>query len=211
MTTLAWVATISIAATMQLDAPNPSDISRPSNQSVETRMLPHQFRTHVHETLVREARAQTFGERADAVRSLVDLYDALGQNTQLSQRERIRLRAKLRSRLKRVDADLRRQIDQPRESSANSSNPGTPAGGGAVNRHDPLVELIETTIAPDSWRARGGRGVVMRPGHAPGGALGGAGHREGAKALIELIESTIAPDTWEVNGGRGVIRYWPGS
>jgi hypothetical protein len=59
-----------------------------------------------------------------------------------------------------------------------------------------LIDLIETTIAPDTWELNGRRTLS--------GGVGG-----GASELIELIQTTIEPETWEINGGRGVIVYFP--
>lgn len=90
------------------------------------------------------------------------------------------------------------------------------AGGGVVQRTQELIELIQATVAPDSWIANPGVGIMAFPGGfgpaANAGAVGAGANPGGMAAgvnrrttnLIKLIQ-TIEPASWEINGGRGVI------
>jgi hypothetical protein len=120
----------------------------------------------------------------DETRTLVQLYVQLQSDGTLPSGERERLQNLVRTRLAQargaiarsirrrqteVERTARRQDSGSETSSAPDSRIDGPAGGGSPqNEGQELVELIESTIAPASWEARGGRGVVKywAPGHA---------------------------------------------
>jgi general secretion pathway protein D len=56
---------------------------------------------------------------------------------------------------------------QPRARTAARPQPG-PAAGGSIDNGDALADLIQTTVAPNSWQRAGGRGTIYywRPGRA---------------------------------------------
>jgi hypothetical protein len=191
---------------------------------------PQELRSSIRTALAAEATAATRDERLLAVSDIVRLYGDLKSNSKMAQSERLRLRAKLRSRLRRVTSDLQREL--PKSNATGHPVIGAKAtgadGGQAVE--DPaakLIEIIESTIRPDSWAARGGAGVIAGrgggvAGAGAGGGVGGFGggihggglgraRAEQAEHLIDLIQKTIRPESWEINGGRGTIMYWPGS
>ena len=66
-----------------------------------------------------------------------------------------------------------------------------------------LMQLIQNTVAPDSWSLAAGAGQFG----AGSPATGGAGSR--SLRLIELIQETIDPDSWDINGGKGTIQTFP--
>jgi hypothetical protein len=189
----------------------------------------HELREAIHAALVAEAGAETQAERLAAVARIVRLYGDLKDNPHIAFRDRVRLRTKLRSRLRRVAADMKRDLGKTNSEKIESAIASDSGASGGQAQSDPgkaLVELIESTIRTETWTGRGGRGVVAV--HAPGrvagdaGAGGGGGFGGGigggggvnsaaaqAESLIELIQTTIRPETWEVNGGRGTIMYWP--
>lgn len=88
------------------------------------------------------------------------------------------------------------------------------AGGAASTTTTPLIGLIQTNVAPQSWQANGGKGSAAPFGF--GGAVGGnaaaggkVGGSTGGTSLINLIQTNVAPSTWDVNGGKGSITpFW---
>jgi len=105
---------------------------------------------------------------------------------------------------------------------------GRGLGRGAAEPGEALMELIKSTIAPNSWEDRGGPGVIRLFGRF--GALGDRWHhnastiatsldriRQGAGGaavddygdeLVELIQTVVAPHSWDVQGGPGTIYYY---
>ncbi len=71
-------------------------------------------------------------------------------------------------------------------------------GGGADASQ--LIELIQTTVAPDCWQAPVGGGGFGGFGNPPGG--GGTTQRD---QLIDLIQETVKPESWDIHGGPGSI------
>jgi hypothetical protein len=205
-----------LAALLALAVPPTTEDGQTASRSESA----HELRSAMRSALASESRAESPQQRWAAVADIVRYYGELKTNDRMAYRERIRWRAKLRSRLGRVADDLRRET--ARTSGSHERATGA-AGGQAVD--DPaaaLVELIESSLSPESWAKHGGRGVVAPRGGAAaagGGAFGGGMHGGGgamgkarqAEALIELIQKTIRPETWEINGGQGTIMYWPGS
>jgi hypothetical protein len=111
------------------------------------------------------------------------------------------MRRGLKTRLERMQdrilRDRRRQSQHSHRSPVKKRRVGL-AGGGAQNGMSRLIDLIQTTVAPDSWDTAGIGGFG-------GNAFGGGTTGSGAIDLVELIQQTIAPDTWDVNGGYGSI------
>jgi hypothetical protein len=82
----------------------------------------------------------------------------------------------------------------------------TPRLAGAGANAAQLIDLIQTTVAPDEWEPPAAIGIF---GGGGGGAIGAgtpAAPRANAANLIELIQTTIDPFSWDVNGGLGSIQ-----
>jgi hypothetical protein len=191
----------------------------------------HELRDAIHTALTAEARADARVEHLQAVAAIVRLYGELKENPHVAYRERVRLRAKLRSRLRRVASDMKRDWENSNSAKQDPDIAAVRGAAGGQAQRDPgqaLVEMIESTIRSETWAARGGKGTIAVHPSGPagggagvvgrggfGGAIGGGGGVNGAAAqaesLIELIQTTVRPESWEVNGGRGTIMYWPGS
>ena len=119
-------------------------------QAVSPLRQAHELRQAVSRQLRREALSEG-AEQAAAVRALVALHRKLGRDATLTRDERTRLRGVIRSRMIRVSRRLERQ----------STGAAGAAGGRAFDDHGPeLVELIQTVIAPASWRINGGPGTI---------------------------------------------------
>ena len=113
-------------------------------------------------TTLREARAEVTrvlresgraGGRdpAESTPAVAAVYRQLGASEKLPVAERRRFQAQLRTRLSELESALRR-----REQRSTASH----AGGVAANAQS-LIDLIQTTIAPDSWEINGGKGSIF--------------------------------------------------
>jgi hypothetical protein len=101
---------------------------------------------------------------ADAVPRLVSLYVSLEHVESLPRGERTRMRQTLQSRLVKQLEDLlreQRKHELTRQKTAKRVGSDSQAGGGAtVFAAQQLINLIVTTIAPDSWKQNGGKGSI---------------------------------------------------
>jgi hypothetical protein len=89
-----------------------------------------------------------------AVPRLVDLYRSL-EEIELPRHERSRMKRAIEGRLVRQLETLLRQQQRLRRTERAIAN----SGGGAVAAQQ-LIDLIVSTIAPDSWRQNGGNGTI---------------------------------------------------
>ncbi len=101
----------------------------------------------------------------EAVPRLVSLYVNLEHLEALPRGERTRMRQTLQSRLvKQLEELLREQRKHELAQQRLSARRGTTdsqAGGGAIAfAGQQLINLIVTTIAPDSWKQNGGKGSI---------------------------------------------------
>lgn len=122
-------------------------------------LTPHEIRLAVRESLRAEATAETFEARERPLRRLCALYAELWLNEDLAESQRERLKPKLRARLKRSLADLTREFGQPGEVPV-SHSPGASGGGAIADHAAELIELITTTLAPETWEQNGGEGSI---------------------------------------------------
>ena len=100
----------------------------------------------------------------DAVPRLVSLFVSLEHVEALPRGERTRMRQTLQSRLvKQLEELLRekRKHDLAQQKIARRVGSDSQAGGGATAfAAQQLINLIVTTIAPDSWKQNGGKGSI---------------------------------------------------
>jgi hypothetical protein len=150
---------------------------------------PRELRAAVSDALRREATTQG-AEHDQAVRDLTDLYQHLKQDQQLPEPERKQRLGQIRYRLKDL-ADLLERHTGAKASPAaggvaqrdsilgqmmpalggagagNSAASGQPRGAqagtlpGEPQAAEQLIDLIQNTIAPDTWDVRGGPGTMM--------------------------------------------------
>jgi hypothetical protein len=113
-----------------------------------------------------------------------------------------------------------RPADRSRQTAARRrTRSTTPRLAGAGSNAAQLIDLIQTTVAPDEWEPPAAIGIFGGGGGGPFGGGGGAGGLAGGGAggfpaglgtntanLIELIQTTIEPFSWDVNGGPGSIQ-----
>lgn len=100
----------------------------------------------------------------EAVPRLVSLYVSLEHVESLPRGERTRMRQTLQSRLvKQLEELLReqRKHELTQQKIAKRVGSDSQAGGGATAfAAQQLINLIVTTIAPDSWKQNGGKGSI---------------------------------------------------
>jgi hypothetical protein len=157
-------------------AQQPSAKSTPASvaSSEAPKLTPQQVRDAVSLVLEREATAKTPAERAAAIRDLSKLYVAICRDTELAREQRLKLKAKVYSRLVIIKEDLERNIkrhqEDPKavlpmypvaESLAEQQQPDAQGGGAVTDYGETLVELIQKTISPASWDVNGGPGSIV--------------------------------------------------
>jgi hypothetical protein len=137
------------------------------------KLAPQQVRDAVSLVLEREATAKTPAERAAAIRDLSKLYVAICRDTDLARDQRLKLKAKVYSRLVSIKEDLEWNIKRHQEDpkaelpmypvgESLSEQTPQPQGGGAVTDYgETLVELIQATISPASWDVNGGPASIV--------------------------------------------------
>jgi hypothetical protein len=160
------LAVVAIAA----EPRGPSD-----TPAAATKLQPHEVRDLASLVLTRESAAKTPDERAAAVRDLSTLYLALARDTEMAREPKLKLKAKLYSRLFAVKQELERDVERrkeagdypralesPGEAADQSGEIAKPRGGGAVRDYgETLVELIQATISPAHWDVNGGPGSIV--------------------------------------------------
>lgn len=111
----------------------------------------------------------TPGDRRAQAERFVSLYAAAGE---LPPAERARLRLRLKSRLTRLASGIRQDLREARGRAANTSDSPSQAADGAATKTagraggapqdegQALVDLIEATIAPETWDVNGGPGTI---------------------------------------------------
>lgn len=113
-------------------------------------------------------------EPADVVPALTRVYNDLETVEGLSHAERSRMQSSVEARLKQLRDKLIRELlrnkkiaDRKKRRSPRSKTKKPVdekaemlAGGGANAQAIKLIDLIQNTIAPESWQAAGGRGSI---------------------------------------------------
>lgn len=159
----------------------------------------HEIHAEITDLLRSEAAAANPGEQYRFVRRMCALHgEIVGDPRYAASDTLAAYRAKLWSRLRRVQADLKRELaqDEPRRSRQ-------PAGAAAASA-DPQSLIAAESLSESLallGESQGGPGFLV----ALGGRAGPADH--GAE-LVDLIERTINPAFWDTVGGPGSIYYY---
>lgn len=85
----------------------------------------------------------------ETIKSLTTTYQQLARSEKIPAADRNRLLSRLRSRLTEHDLALRRE-----------QQAGTPLSGGVANDAEMLLELIQSTVAPETWEINDGLGSI---------------------------------------------------
>ncbi len=100
---------------------------------------------------LRDSNRASGRDAADSAPAVLTAFRRLGVSEKLPAGERRRMQAQLHTRLTELQSVLRR-----REQRAASSH-----SGGVVANAQELIDLIQTTIAPDTWAINGGQGTIF--------------------------------------------------
>jgi general secretion pathway protein D len=100
---------------------------------------------------LRESSRASGRDAVDATPEVVALYRQIGSSEKVAATERRRLQAQLRTRLSELHDVLHRRV--VRASSSKS--------GGIATEARQLIDLIQTTIAPETWAVNGGEGTLF--------------------------------------------------
>ena len=147
-----------------------AEVELSSDEAAE--LTPQQVRDTVRLVLRREATAENAAERAGAIRDLSKLYVGIVRDDDMAEQSRLKLKAKVYSRLIQVKEDLQRNVDRHKEdpdaklprypTSESLANDQSARGGGTVADYgETLVELIQHVISPDHWDVNGGPGSIV--------------------------------------------------
>ncbi|PQO25417.1 hypothetical protein C5Y96_24050 [Blastopirellula marina] len=159
MTSLLCVMAILTAPPSQ--KPVVSTELNPAQVEHQEPLEPHEIRKAIRTALRDEATSDSIHKRRKAIVRICALYAEMMLNEDFAEYEKEKLQAKLGSRLRSVRDDLKKLAEeQPAESlsEAKSAN-----GGGAIDERgaDELIELITTTIDPETWEVHGGKGSIF--------------------------------------------------
>lgn len=179
---LAWLFAVSAALPAQADVTRPRTVSAktaPGNDAATERTAVTELRRSLRQALSQPFRAEAADVQRQA-RDFVDLYRRTAQSP-LSACERGRWQARLRGRLIGLRKVIAREVASQRQSEAAAGSstqkartpeprpvkPGARGGAPRSNAQD-LIDLIQNTIAPESWDVNGGRGTIAywEPGFA---------------------------------------------
>ena len=172
---------------------------------------PHPLRADVRDALQESFRFSK-ENRAAVVRRLVNLYGQLSTAESLNDADRSRMQAQVRSRLTRLSAIIRRQMEI--DASAAQVGQAVPDRRAPANVAPPANQILAQQAAPAGRPVPGVfRGQVGPAGgirRAPALGFGPQGPQppDNGQALVDLIQRTIAPASWDVNGGPGAIVYF---
>jgi hypothetical protein len=192
------IATLALCAAVL--AADPAAVGSAGSGSPGSDARPfHEIHAEITELLRREAAAAEAGEQYRIVRRMCALHGEIVSDSRYTASDTLAsYRAKLWSRLRRVQTDLKRELakDEPRrarqqvEPAAASIDPQSLVAAESLS--ESLALLGESQGGPGYLVALGGRAVPAD--HGP--------------ELVDLIERTINPAFWDTNGGPGSIYYY---
>ncbi len=125
-------------------------------------LKPYEIRRALHTALKDEATSETLADRYDATERLCALFYEMMLNQDFPDYDRQKWRARLVSRLRSVRDDLQK-LPPKEETDRSRANTVDARGGGAIDERgaDQLIDLITTTIDPETWDIHGGNGSIF--------------------------------------------------
>ena len=180
-------------------AADPADSSAGASSAAKEPRPFHAIQAEISDLLKREAHAKDVIAQAPVVRRMCELHSEIVADSRLAESETLqKYRVQLWSRLRRVQADLKKQLAKS-------------AGVAPADKDDQQAVLSDAAslAAADSLAAslslldasQGGPGYLL-------GFGGRAGPPDHGQELVDLIERTINPAFWDTNGGPGTIVYY---
>jgi hypothetical protein len=146
-----------------------------------------------------EAAAETDAEQLEAVRSMAEIYGQILTDPRFATSETLQShRARLWSRMTRIQRDMQRRLQRERRHQDSDYSP----------EQQQVVEAATRSLAEQTallGYTMGGPPYVLLQS---GGAMGGAAVQDHAQELINLIQRTIKPDFWDTAGGPGSMFYY---
>jgi hypothetical protein len=160
----------------------------------------HAIAAEISDLLRREAQAKDPSRRAEIVRRMCELHGEILRDDRYATSDTLAdYRIRLWSRLRRVQAELKRQL--ARAADKQDRQAADEYARAAADE----VSLAATDSLATSLslldQSQGGPGYLMGFGGDPLGDDYG-------QDLVDLIEQTINPAFWDVNGGPGTIVYY---
>ncbi|RCS54319.1 hypothetical protein DTL42_04015 [Bremerella cremea] len=141
---------------------NAKEVTTVATEVAESAPLkPHEIRQALRTTLKSEAASETFADRRTAIERLCYLFQELMLSEDFAELDRQKWRARLVSRFRSIQDDLEKL---PRETTETRSLSQDGARGGAAldqRGADELINLITTTIDPETWENLGGNGSIF--------------------------------------------------
>jgi hypothetical protein len=133
-----------------IDATGPTATGTPTEEQIKPFATLREARDEVKAAL-RDSNRASGRDAADIAPAVVAAFRRLGASEKLPEGERRKLQAQLHTRLTELQTALRR-----REQRA-----AAPHGGGVAANAQDLINLIQTTIAPETWAINGGNGTIF--------------------------------------------------
>ncbi|GAA4437631.1 hypothetical protein [Bremerella cremea] len=165
----AWLCLIAVV-TAPPTTPESATTNVTTLESLEEQppLKPHEIRGAIRVALRDEATSKSFNTRRDAIVRICALYAEMMLNEEFAEFEQEKWQAKLSSRLRSVRDDLEKlpktstPLHSISDSSDSESSTGA-AGGGAIDEPGAteLIDLITTTIDPETWDIHGGQGSIF--------------------------------------------------
>jgi hypothetical protein len=169
-----------------------------AEEAAPKKLEPHRVRDTVSLVLTRESAAKTPEERAAAVRDLSTLYLALARDTDMAREPKLKLKAKMYSRLISIKQDLEHDLERRKES-----------GKYPVIVAPPCAAVHDNATTDKTEPSSANAPSTSATSTAAAEPQGGGAVRDYGETLVELIQHTISPEHWDVVGGPGSIVYWP--
>lgn len=150
-----------LAAPPTLDTAHEHSAISPEQLTETAPLKPHAIRQALRSTLKQEAASETFADRRPAIERLCYLFQELMLSEDFAELDRQKWRARLVSRLRSIRDDLGKLPRTTAETDSLSKDGAR--GGGALDQRGAaeLINLITTTIDPETWENLGGNGSIF--------------------------------------------------
>ena len=160
MTSLFCIAVV-LTAPPAMESKPTSVVLDPEKIKQQEPLAPHEIRQAIRTALRDEATSDSFADRSKAIVRICALYAEMMLNEDFAEFEKEKWQAKLGSRLRSVRKDLQKMTETGPAPSLSETKPAR--GGGAIDERgaDQLIELITTTIDPETWEVHGGKGSIF--------------------------------------------------
>ena len=158
----------------------------------------HAIQAEISDLLKREAQAKEPAARAGIIQRMCELHGEILRDERYATSDTLAdYRIRLWSRLRRVQADLKRQVAR---AESRDDVPSAPADQVTDEATLAAADSLATSLSMLD-QSQGGPGYLL-------GFGGRAVPPDFGQDLVDLIEQTINPAFWDTNGGPGTIVYY---